>query len=108
MAFSLRIGSGPCPFILNPICVGCGLRGAPHPTLPHLCSCLSSPHRVFASLDHGQVSSNIDNFLSLMPEGVVEAATAQILEENALNEKEYQSEDGDNNVINPITLKDIK
>ena len=77
-------------------------------TLPHLCSCLSSPHRVFASLDHGQVSSNIDNFLSLMPEGVVEAATAQILEENALNEKEYQSEDGDNNVINPITLKDIK
>jgi len=53
-------------------------------------------------------SDNIDRFLALMPAGAVESATAQIIEENELNTKEYQSEDGDNAVLNPVTLKDIK
>ena len=48
------------------------------------------------------VSKSIDNFLGYMPQEVVEQAKAQIIEENRLNEKEYEAGDGvsDKDIIN--------
>lgn len=48
------------------------------------------------------VSKSIDSFLGYMPQEVVEQAKAQIIEENRLNEKEYEAGDGvsDKDIIN--------
>jgi len=55
---------------------------------------LSPEQRTFVLRALESTSSSIDNFLSLMPEEAVTKANAQVAEENELNEKEYQDEDG--------------
>jgi len=60
---------------------------------------------VLAALDSS--SKNIDSFLALMPSTTLDAARTQVVEENALNEKEYENEDGSKEILNKPVSKTL-
>jgi hypothetical protein len=60
---------------------------------------------VLAALDSS--SKNIDSFLALMPSTTLDAARTQVVEENVLNEKEYENEDGSKEILNKPVSKTL-
>lgn len=49
----------------------------------------------------GKARSDLDNFLSYLPNGIVTAQRDVIAEENDLNKKEYKAPDGSSEYLNP-------
>lgn len=66
---------------------------------------LTDTQRKFVVDAMSATRGKLDTFLTYMPADVVQAARQQVEDENGMNQKEYQSPDGDNaGIMNPVTL----